>query len=34
MAKNNKLIAWGINEMNDLCRAYNKPIICVDAKQA
>ena len=34
IAKNNKLIAWGINEMNDLCRAYNKPIICVEAKQA
>ena len=30
IAKNNKLIAWGINEMNDLCRAYNKPIICID----
>ena len=33
IAKNNKLIAWGINEMNDLCRAYNKPIICVENKR-
>jgi len=32
IAKNNKLIAWGINEMNDLCRAYNKPIICAENK--
>lgn len=33
IAKNNKLIAWGINEMNDLCRAYNKPIMCVEGKR-
>ncbi|MDD4954975.1 MAG: hypothetical protein PHP17_02920 [Candidatus Omnitrophica bacterium] len=33
IAKNNKLIAWGINEMNDLCRAYNRPIICAENKR-
>jgi hypothetical protein len=27
IAKNNKFIAWDINEVNNLCRAYNKPIV-------
>lgn len=34
IAKNNKLIAWGINEVNDLCRAYNKPVMCAERKLA
>ncbi|MFA5270933.1 MAG: hypothetical protein WC412_01160 [Candidatus Omnitrophota bacterium] len=27
IAKDNKFIAWDINEVNNLCRAYNKPIV-------
>ena len=30
IAKNNKFIAWDINEVNNLCRAYNKPIVSLN----
>ncbi|MDP2922761.1 MAG: hypothetical protein Q8O30_03455 [Candidatus Omnitrophota bacterium] len=29
-AKNNKLIVWDINELNDLMRTYHKPVISFD----
>ncbi len=30
IAKNNKFIAWDINEVNNLCRAYNKSIVLLN----